>query len=95
MKRLTIKKLIPSTRSLQAPWQPLFETDGEASSYKSAWLRYLWPTWGKIYACCILESVYQALTEGPRAAGGGELKVDWRKVVDGGGTGRRVFVIKD
>lgn len=33
--------------------------------------------------------------KGQVAAGGGELKVDWRKVVDGGGNGRRVFVIKD
>lgn len=36
LKRLSIKKSIPSTCSLQAPWRPLFETDREASSYKSA-----------------------------------------------------------
>lgn len=55
----------------------------------------MWPTWGKIYAGWILESVYQALTEGLRAAGSREVKVDRRSVMDGGGDGRRFIVIKD
>lgn len=79
LKRLSIKKSIPSTCSLWAPQQPLPETDRKANSYKSALLRYLWPTWGKIYAGWVLESVYQALTEGPRAAGGGELRQNRRR----------------
>lgn len=74
-KTLAIKKSIPSTCSLQAPQQPPFETDGEAGAHKSAELRYLWPTWGKIYANGILESIYQALTEGLQAAGGGAVRV--------------------
>lgn len=74
MKIPAIKKSIPSTCSLQAPQWPLFESVREACSYKSASLRYLWPTWGKIYASWILESIYQALTEGLGAAGGGEVK---------------------
>lgn len=95
LKQPTIKKSIPSTCSLQAPWQHLFKTDWEASPYKSAQLRYLWPTWGKIYTDWIQESVYQALAEGQRVTGGGELKVDRGRVADGGEDERRVFVIKD
>lgn len=42
-----------------------------------------------------MESVYQALTEGLRAAGGGEAKVYRKKVADGGRGRRRIFVITD
>lgn len=63
-------KSIPSTCGLPA----LFETDERGSTHKSAWLRYLQPTWGEIYDGWRLESIYRAFAEGEASAGGG----DWR-----------------
>lgn len=68
LRRLSIKKSIPSTCSSPA----LFETDEPGSTHKSAQLRYLQPTWGKIYDGWILESIYWAFAERAASTGGGD-----------------------